>query len=195
MPALVILNLLMCQSQEVKKEDSVKIDGDETVPRKYKSIYIHNFENRSYVGELTGELKLALTQKMSLQPRFRLEMDKPSADIWLYGKIEHFNLAPRGIDQFGRTTRYVMTILATVWARPNPKVSQEQMFDKKTVRFDTFYSPEQPPYETEFTARQRTLNGLSDRIVMAVIKGWYSELKSNEELGYDPATQTTLPGK
>ena len=184
-----------CQSESVKdKPEKTVMDGDELVPRKYKSIYIHNFDNSSYEGVLTGEVKDILTQKMSLQQRFRLELVRQEADIWLYGKIEYYKLMPRDIDQFGRTTLYNMTVIATVWARPNPKVSEETIFDKKTIRFDTSYSPEQPPFETEFSARQRVIDGLCERIVRSVITGWYSDLKSNEELGYDPAKQKKLLG-
>lgn len=87
-----------------------------------------------------------------------------------------------------------MTIVVSVWVRPNSKLSPEDVFDKQTVRFDTFYMPEQPPFETEFTARQRLVDGLSDRIVRAVLSGWYSDLKTNDELGYDPAKQKKLFG-
>ncbi|MDH4199721.1 MAG: LPS assembly lipoprotein LptE [Spirochaetia bacterium] len=180
-----------CQSADVKEENKLllSIDGDERVSRKYKSIYIHNFINESYTGELTGELKEMLIQKMSAQQRFKIETDKTNADVWLYGKIEYYSLNPRNIDPFGRVTRYNMTIFVSVWVRPNSKLSGEDIYDKQNVRFDTFYVPEQPPFETEFTARQRLLDGLCDRIVKAVITGWYSDLKTSEELGYDPTKQ------
>jgi hypothetical protein len=193
--AIVVFNAVSCRSESIK-DDATKspFKGDEPVSRKYKSIYIHNFENTSYEGDLTGEVKEALVQKMGLQQRFKLEPDKANADVWLYGKIEYYKLMPRDIDQFGKPSRYNMTVIATIWVRPNSKNSDEMIYDKKSIRFDTFYSPDQPPFETEFTAKQRVIAGLCDRIVSAVITGWYSNLKTNDELGYDPAKQKTPQG-
>lgn len=85
-----------CQSESVKEngKSDFPIDGDEVIPRKYKSIYIHNFTNESYSGELTGEIKEILTQKMGMQQRFKIEPEKLNADVWLYGKIEYYQLTP-----------------------------------------------------------------------------------------------------
>jgi len=183
-----------CQTGSVRDDNAKSpIDGDEPVPRKYKSIYIHNFENASYEGDLTGEVKDLLTQKMGLQQRFKIEPEKANADVWLYGKIEYFKLIPRDMDQFGRPSRYNMILIVTIRVFPNNKISDETIFDKKTIRFDTFFSPQQPPFETEFTAKQRLVEGLCDRIVSTVITGWYSQLKSNDELGYDPDKQKKVP--
>ncbi|MDH4262506.1 MAG: LPS assembly lipoprotein LptE [Spirochaetia bacterium] len=192
---LHVFNGISCKSQDlIEGNQKSPIDGDEPISRKYKSIYVHNFENTSYEGDLTGETKEILTQKMALQKRFKVEPDKANADVWLYGKIEYYKLIPRDIDQFGKPGRYNMTVVATIWVRPNPKVSDETIFDKKSIRYDTFYSPEQPPFETEFTAKQRVVEGLCDRIVNTVITGWYSNLKNNDELGYDPSKQKKLLG-
>jgi hypothetical protein len=185
-----------CSSTEVKNGEGKKfpVDGDEVIPRKYKSIYIHNFTNNSYEGELTGEIKDTLFQKFSLQRRFKLTSEKNKSDLWLYGQIEYFKLTPRDIDEFGRVTRYLMTIIVTIWVRPNSAISSEDILDKSNVRFDTFYAPDLPPYENEFGARQRLVEGLSDRIVQTVLTGWYSDLKTNEELGYDPKEKKNIFG-
>jgi len=190
---LIVPVFFSCQSADVKDGDKNSIvDGDETIPRKYKTIYIHNFENSSFEGDLTGEVKDMLSQKMGLQKRFQIESDKTNADVWLYGKIEYYKLMPRDIDEFGKPARYNMTIVTTIWVRPNNKISDESILDKKVIRFDTFYAPYQPPYETEFTAKQRVISGLCDRIVNTVLIGWYSNLKSSEELGVDPKTQKNI---
>lgn len=185
-----------CKSAETTKDNhsSSVIDGDEPIPRKYKSIYFHNFINDSYTGELTGEIYEILLQKMSLQQRFKIEPEKDKADVWLFGKVEYYKLIPRNIDQFGRILQYNMTIVVSVWLSPGSKFEQEDIFEKQTVRFDTFYSPEQPPYDTEFSARQRLIDGLCDRIIRAIMTGWYSDLKTKKELGYDPASRKNLLG-
>lgn len=186
--AITIPLSLSCKSATkaaANGDTQMPLDGEEAIPRKYKTIYIHNFENNSRENGLTGTLKQALVVRFSMDKRLKVESNKETADLWLYGVIDIFEEFPVDYDQFGEPQQYRYSIVATVWVRPNSASSQENLFDKKTVRFDTTYQPRTPPYESEFTAKERLLNGLANRILKQVLTGWYSDLKSNEELGYD----------
>ncbi len=173
------------KEKKTKEPKPLPVDGEEAIPRKYKTIYIHNFTDSTFESGLTGRLKQTLTVRFSMDKRFKVESDKQKADLWLFGNIDQFEEYPVSYDQFGEAERYRYTIVATVWVRPNPEISEENLFDKKTVRFDTMYQPRTPPYENEFTAKERLLNGLSNRILKQVVTGWYSDLKTSEELGYE----------
>jgi len=180
--ALLLVNA--CQSAPAAKNEDTMIDGDEVVPRKYKSIYIHTFTDNTYEGNLTASLNDHLSLIFNSGGRFLTIQEKDEAELWMYGNINVFSDQPRSIDQFGKAETSNLTIIATVWLRVNSKkVKSNHVPDKKTVRFDVYYSPRLPPYETRFSAKERLLKGLSNRIYMAIVKGWYTDLKTKEELG------------
>lgn len=183
-PALALLLSVLfffhCAGKEIKAPN-----GEEAVPLKYKSIYIHNFESRAYSAPLVGSLKEKLTMRFSLDKRLHVESIKEKADLWLYGRIDEFRKIPRQFDQFGAPESYLLSAIVTVWVRPNTALSEEDIFEKKSVRFDASFSPKSGAHETEFIARERLLRGLSERILAVVKSGWYSELKTSEELGYE----------
>ena len=192
-PAFVLLFssifLFHCAGKELKAPD-----GEEMIPLKYKSIYIHNFESRAYSAPLVGSLKEKLTMRFSLDKRLHVESQKEKADLWLYGRIDEYRKIPRRFDQFGAPESYRLAAIVTVWVRPNTALSEEDIFEKKSVRYDTSFSPKGGAHETEFIARERLLRGLAERILTVVKSGWYSELKTSEELGYEKYDQKP-PGR
>ncbi|MES0491208.1 MAG: LPS assembly lipoprotein LptE [Leptospirales bacterium] len=169
-----------------QKDGKSVIDGGEIIPRNYKTIYIHNFENKTYEGGLSSLLKDYLILEFSTDGRFLIETEKESAELIVYGVIDLFSLQPRNIDQFGEAQSFNMTIISTVRARvQNAEEENYALPDLKIVRYDTTFSPRIAPFESRQVATDRLLSGLARRIHIAIVKGWYSELKTPEELGRD----------
>jgi len=158
-------------------------DDEAIIPRKYQSIYIHNFNNNSFVADMTGRLKDHLNLRFSMDKTLKLESDKNQAHLFLYGDIDIFEKIPRSYNAMGEPDKFLLLIVVTIRIKPNEKLFKDDIYDKREVRYETYYSPQSPPYESESNAKDRLLKGLAERIHTAVIKGWYSELKSPRELG------------
>jgi len=182
--ALLVAGCASGQNESEKRTKKPVIDGGEIIPRNYQTIYIHNFDNKTYEGGLSGSLKDYLILEFGADGRFMLEDKKESAELLIFGTIELFSLQPRNIDQFGQAQSFNMTIIVSVRARVQNGDEQNLVLpDTKTVRFDTTYSPRIAPFESRQIAIDRLLSGLARRVHIAVVKGWYSELKTPEELG------------
>lgn len=167
------------------------VDGEEIIPLKYRTIYIHHFDNRSFSGDMVSRLKERLQQSYSRDARLKMVTEKDKADLFMYGEIGNFVEAPTAHDQFGEPLTYLLTIIVSVKIRVNPVKFPDAtgrdsvLLENRIVRFDTTYAPRLPPFETRFIAQERMLTGLCDRIVYTSFEGWYSELKESRELGYD----------
>ena len=185
------------ETAESKQENSVlqqtasSIDGKEFIPLDIQSIYIHNFDNRSYDSDAVSRLKEKLQNSFNADGRLAIESSKEKADLWLYGSIDRLIKAPATFDQFRTPTKFLYTMVVTLKLRINPRLREEELLNNKIVRYDTSYSPRQPPYETAFSARERLLDTLTARIVYTCKTGWYSDLKRLQELGHDPDGTTT----
>ena len=211
--AVILLALLLwpgCKSsdQSQKKADTLTetvaaFSGDEVIPLRYRSIYIHNFDNQSFKADIVGRLKQRLQVEFQSEGRLKVTMVKEEADLWLYGKIDLFQEVPRTFDNFGRPNMFMVTMLVTVKVRINPESpgyleAREKnkeldareadgiLLDNKPVRLDITYTSRLPPFESQFSAHQRLIDGISLRIRKTVLEGWYSDLKTDIELGYDP---------
>lgn len=196
---LVSLTLSCSSSQEKQTEPATPVDkslqavdGEEIIPQKYRSIYIQNFRNRNYESDLIGRLKEKLQLQFQQNGRLKVELNKDKADVILYGSLESFREVPATFDRFGQPSTYSLFSIVEVTLRVHQKHLEKDnpnansiIMEKRIVRFDTTYSPRQPPFESRFTAIERLLDGLSQRTVHTVFNGWYSELKTKEELGYD----------
>lgn len=200
--------VLFCKSSEsAKKESTVsktihEFRGDEVIPLTYKSIYIHNFDDRSYKADIIGRLKQRLQVEFQTEGRLNVKSDKEQSDLWLYGSIEQFREVPRSFDNFGLPTTFQVTIIVRLKVRINPnsqaykaqlavrKIQARELdgvlLDRRYVRMDITYSSRLPPFETQFSAHQRLISNLAVRIRKTVLDGWYSDLKTDIELGYNP---------
>ena len=178
------------EEQEVEKsvyeQTMSSIDGQEIMPLQYKTIYIEHFNNNSYDAQGVVRLKEKLQNRFNRDGRLTVETDKQAADVWLVGTIEALNQAPAAFDQFRQPTTYLYTGVVTIKVRANPKHGGEIVLDKKLIRYDTRYSPRIPPFESKFEARERLFDTLTERILYTTYNGWYSNIKTNNELGYDP---------
>lgn len=184
------------QEKELKPETTFdktmgSVDGEEIIPLKYRSIYIHHFDNRSFSGDMVSRLKERLQQAYARDGRLKMATDKKKADLFLYGEIGQFVEAPTAHDQFGEPLTYLITMVVSIKIRVNPEKfpnasgRDSVLLENRIIRFDISYAPRTPPFETRFVAQERMLTGICDRIVYTSFEGWYSELKENRELGYD----------
>lgn len=167
------------------------IYGEEIIPLKYTTIYIHLFDNRTYSSDAVHRLKEKIQISYNRDGKLKVTPEKAKAELWLYGEVSLFTQTPLNYDNFGQPVSYAITIICSIKVRENPVKNTDNnppdgvLLDTKIVRFDTTYSPRIAPFETKFIAEERLLDGVSDRIIFTSFQGWYSEMKSNQELGYD----------
>lgn len=191
----VALSLSYCASAGEKpgklEQTITSLDGEEVIPLKYRSIYIHHFDNRTFQTDMVRRLKERLQTTYQLDGRLKVRSDKESADLWLYGTVEQFGENPVGYDNFGQPTQFLLTLVVTIKQRVNlqrhPEVNEEQsvLLENRVIRFDTTWAPRLPPFESQFNAQERLILGISERIVHTSFDGWYSDLKTPRELNYD----------
>lgn len=147
----------------------------EPISEKYKEfrktrrqLYIQNFDNRTYSPQLTGRLKeklqIAFTRKQSLA----VTPEKDKAELVLYGKILLYTEEPGVYDRSSSPLTYNLTMVASMKLRARSITeSSEGESEQHTVRYTTTYSIGEPLYETRYTAEERLLEGMADRLVNA----------------------------
>lgn len=167
------------------------IDGEEIIPLRYRSIYIHYFDNRTFQADLVRRLRDRLAVSYQLDGRLKVSQNKEEADLWLYGTIEKYQENPVGFDNFGQPTQFWLTLVVNIRQRVNnekyPDLSEHQdtLLENRIIRFDTSWTPRLPPFESQFNAQERLILGISERILKTSFEGWYSDLKTPRELNYD----------
>ncbi|MDH5720017.1 MAG: hypothetical protein OEZ13_05265 [Spirochaetia bacterium] len=183
------------QKQEKKPPENIieeafsSINGEEIITQNYRTIYIHNFSNKSFQGDLISRLKEKLQIEFQLDTRLKPISDKDQADLWLMGDIEIYHNIPTYFDKFGEPRRFMMSIGAIIWVRINSKIENAFLLERRKVRYDTAYSPHNEAFETEFMAQERLLDMTAKRIVLTVFDGWHTRLKTDQELGYEKSKE------
>lgn len=150
-------------------------------------LYIQNFDNRTYAPQLTGRLKEKLQSAFTRKASIGITPDKQQADLILYGKILLYTEEPGVFDRAASPLTYNLTMVASMKLRP--RIGEhgcsrsaldtkcidartvledgEGESEQHTVRSTTTYSIGEPLYETRYTAEERLLEGLADRLVNA----------------------------
>ena len=133
-----------------------------------RQLYIQNFDNRTYSPQLTGRLKeklqFAFTRKQSLT----VTPEKDKAELVLYGKILLYTEEPGVYDRSSSPLTYNLTLVVSTRMRARAaKEESEGESEQHTVRYTTTYSVGEPLYETRYTAEERLLEGVADRLVNA----------------------------
>ncbi|MDH5718131.1 MAG: LPS assembly lipoprotein LptE [Spirochaetia bacterium] len=196
--AFLLLSSAFCstpQSKDDKKEDIISknplefIDGEEIITQNYKTIYVYNFANSTYHAHLTERLKEKIRNELNLDGRLKVIDNKKEADLLLLGNIEQYKHIPSYFDNFGQPKRFLMTIQTRIWVRINPKIDNAMLLEKRYVRYDTSYSILDSAHETEYTAIERLLDTLAQRITLTVFEGWHTRLKTDKELGYEASKE------
>jgi len=130
-----------------------------------RQLYIQNFENRSYAPQLTGRLKDKLQSAFARIASLTVTAEKEKADAVLYGKILLYGEEPAVFDRASMPISYNLTIVATTRLRAKTVNEEgEAPEEQLTVRATTVYYAGEPVFEQRFTAEERLLENLADRI-------------------------------
>lgn len=166
---IVCLCIVSCSSlaRGFSQTDSAPLTEDY---KKYRSqrrlLYIQNFENRTYSPHLTGRLKDKLQIGYTRLASLSVIPEKKVADLILYGKILMYTEEAGVFDRASAPLSYNLTIVASFRIRARANSEDEEVpSEQHTIRYTTSYSVGEPMYETRFTAEERMLEGLADRIV------------------------------
>lgn len=141
-----------------------------------RQLYIQNFDNRTYSPQLTGRLKEKLQYAFTRRPSLTVTPDKKNADLILYGKILLYVEEPGVADRSTTALSYNLSLVvsAKLRARSAAEVPAEVTSatddrdvpeEQLTVRYMTAYNTGEPFFETRYTAEERMLEGIADRIV------------------------------
>ncbi len=170
-PATILLALQACASfgRGFGDTESEPLTAEY---RKFRSerrlLYIQNFDNRTFSPQLTGRLKDKLQIAYTRLSSVTVTPEKKSAQLILYGKILFYAEEPGVYDRSAAPLTYNLSIVASVRIRARGQSDDEtQPYEQHTVRYATTYSAGEPLFESRYTAEERLLDGLADRIVNA----------------------------
>jgi hypothetical protein len=148
---------------------------------KPRRLYIQNFDNRTYSPQLTGRLKEKLQLAYTRLQSLAVTPDKGRADLVLYGKIEQYVEDPGVFDRNSQPLSYNLTMIVSVRLRARGASTREEDTNDLTEQHDlaymTSYNIGEPFYETRYTAEERLLEGLADRIVSSTYEPKPEEVK------------------
>lgn len=131
-------------------------------------LYIQNFENRTFSPQLTGRLKDKLQVAYSRLSSVGVTTDKKAAQLIMYGKILFYAEEPGVYDRSAAPLTYNLSIVASMRIRARSQGEDDlQPYEQHTVRYSTTYSAGEPLFESRYTAEERLLDGLADRMVNA----------------------------
>lgn len=134
--------------------------------KKRRQLYIQNFDNRTFSPQLTGRLKEKLQFAFARKASLTVTPEKDKADMVLYGKILLYTEEPGVYDRSSSPLTYNLTIVASMKLRArNADENSDADAEQHTVRYTTTYSVGEPLYEIRYTAEERMLEGLADRLV------------------------------
>lgn len=179
---------------EGKKNEPNMIDGQEIIPSQYKTVYIHNIRNRTSEFYISQRLKEKLKTRYLSDGRLQIKNKKEDADIWLYTTIEYYHKTPLHYDRFGRPTEYRLAIAATLRVQKNMKKANENEAPEKKMNEDSVLLPNRTVtayhmfspknFQNERDTQETLLDSVADRIIYTSFNGWYTELKTDQELNY-----------
>ena len=134
--------------------------------KKKRLLYIQNFDNRTYSPQLTGRLKEKMQVAFSRSASLTVISEKSKADLVVYGKILLYNEEPGVYDRASAPLSYNLTIVASMTIRARGANEQsEAPSEQHTVSYTTTYAIAEPLFESRYTAEDRLLEGLADRLV------------------------------
>ncbi|MFO1469420.1 MAG: LPS assembly lipoprotein LptE [Turneriella sp.] len=131
-----------------------------------RQLYIQNFDNRTYSPQLTGRLKEKLQFAFMRRQSLAVTPEKDKAELVLYGKILLYTEEPGVYDRSSSPLTYNLTLVASMKLRARAAIeTSEGESEEHTVRYTTTYSIGEPLYESRYTAEERLLEGVADRLV------------------------------
>jgi len=135
--------------------------------QKKRSLYIQNFDNRTFTPQLTGRLKEKLQAVLSTSSSMYTTDDKKTADLVLYGKILGYTEEPTGFGRTSQTPAFNLYIGASIYLRAQHEISDntdDSFSERHEVQYSTMYNTGEPFFDTRFSAEERLLEGLANRI-------------------------------
>jgi hypothetical protein len=142
---------------------------------KKRLLYIQNFDNRTYSPQLTGRLKDKVQFAFARSASLIVVTEKKQADLILYGKIQLYAEEPGVYDRSSSPLTYNLTIVVSTKmrareekadaAKKKNEIELDSLIEQHDIRYMTSYNIGEPLYETRYTAEDRLLEGVADRIV------------------------------
>ena len=168
LPCITLASLVHCASLgrgNAEIESEALSESYRQFRGKTRLLYIQNFDNRTYSPQLTGRLKEKLQVAFSRSASLTITPDKNKAKLIMYGKILQYSEEPGVYDRAAGPLTYNLAIVASfrLRARANTE-TEEAPYEQHTIRYMTAYSVGEPMFETRFTAEDRMLEGLADRM-------------------------------
>ncbi|GEM_PF-2059688 len=189
--AIIFLSILLvsCEgsAQRTAPDKTLKqIDGEEIIPLRYSTIQIHPPEVPPPEKNLQLLMDTRLKTLINQSSVLRVVPDQEDSDLILVTKAKSIVSVPLRYDSFHNPVSEKIEAVFLVIILPGKKDSSHALPQERNVICRTNFFFREAPWETRLTAMERLSEICSQRIVMTVFHGWYSGLKSYQELGYDP---------
>lgn len=184
----VTIVLFSCAGSEEKKTAAQtfgQVDGEEVIPVKYKAVYIDSQWNAKKEEPLRTLMLDRVRFVLSRNAHLKAVATPESADMEMLIVAKSFTSAPIEFDALGKPVSELLQLTLDISATSRTE-SDKSLPEAREVVCRTKFVSRKAPYETEYTALERLSEQCSDRIVFIFLHGWYSELKTVKELGYDP---------
>ncbi len=163
-----------------------QIDGEEIIPLRHSTIQVHLPEVPPSEKNLQLLMDTRLKTLINQSSVLRVVSDQEDSDLILLTKAKSIVSIPLHYDSFHNPVSEKIEAAFRVMILPGKKDPSNAPPQERTVICRTDFVFREAPWETRLTAMERLSEICSQRIVMTVFHGWYSGLKSYQELGYDP---------
>lgn len=132
-------------------------------PIEDRSVFLYNFTNQSFQPDVNTELTDHLRNELSRRGNFIPKKTREEAAWLLYGEVVAYRKEGRMFDNYRNAIRYELVIIAKVKLRRNTNANIE-IVNGVEILANTQYSAKEGFVEEEFTARQRVLRILAEKI-------------------------------
>ena len=166
--------------------------GEDKQVLSYRTLYVSLFDNDTLKGELSSRLQQKLQIIFNTSGSLQVETEE-KAQIWLQGTILSYESVPVRYNQLYEVSEYLISLIISINIIQNETIGSEQLLEDRVIRFDIAYNPIEAPYESEFLAIERLLNGISERTLYTVLNGWYNQLKTETELNKSKTNFNVIP--
>jgi len=164
-----------------KKSLISKIDGEPVIPNNANSIFISLFFNRTSEQAIEQQLSLKIKKDIAMDGRLLINENRIESNLILRGIIDKFMIMPLSFNDFGNVQKKIMKISVSIilYNNMNKKII---FIIHKIIAFKNF-SDTTVPIENKEQVKEKVLDELAKRITSQILKGWYSELLTNQEKG------------
>lgn len=136
-------------------------------PADLRTVYLHNFSNTSFQPDVHFELTEAVRQELHRRGNFKVQSERESARLWIYGEVVVYRKEGRMYDNFRNATRVELIVACRLRLRENPAAGGGEPLDRE-LSARTEFSQSEGFLESELAARDRLLRQLAARINAAL---------------------------